>query len=133
MFQTTTSYDNEKVKSCKKATGGMTRKSHTTWARLYSAVNDLATGRGSLQNRLYYAFVTLSHLKTEAFPEELQADFESVKQALTSVNPGTDKSLGEVERIEATALAMDDSSAEAMAKKIVDIFNRIARKYCQDD
>jgi len=111
----------------------MTRKSHTTWARLYSAVNDLATGRGSVQNRLYYAFVTLSHLKTEVFPEELRADFESVKQVLTSVNPGTDKSLGDVERIEANALAMDDARAEEMAKKIVAMFNRIARKYCQDD
>ena len=105
----------------------MTHKSHTTWARLYSAVNDLATRRGNLQNRLYYALVTLSHLKAETFPEELRADFEFLQQELAKARPKE----GE-DPIEVATRNMDDVKAEKCAKKIVEMFNRIARKYCED-
>ena len=105
----------------------MSHRSHTTWARLYSAVNDLATRRGSLQNRLYYALVTLSHLKAEVFPEELRADFEFLQQELAKANPA-----GNEDPIEVATRKMDDAKAEKCAKKIVEMFNRIARKYCED-
>ncbi len=105
----------------------MSHKSHTTWARLYSAVNDLATRRGSLQNRLYYALVTLSHLKVEVFPEELQADFEFLQRELAKAHPAENE-----DPIEVITRGMDDVKAEKMAKKIVEMFNRIARKYCDD-
>ena len=97
---------------------------HNTYERLRLAVESLATGRGNLQDRLYYAFLHISVFRVEDFPERLRADFTEICEGMTKVK-------GDEGSIKATCEVMDDDEAEKIAQQILDLFTTIARSYCE--
>jgi len=96
---------------------------HTTWARLYDAIDCLASGKGSIQERVRDAYIyPLAPLRANEFPEELQKEFEMVEKELTKEGS-----------VAATTKVMSEEKASEIARKIVSIYNKIARKYCSED
>jgi hypothetical protein len=99
---------------------------HNTYERLRLAVESLATGRGSLQDRLYYAFLHIYVFRVEDFPERLRDDFIGICEEMTKI-----KADGGEGYIKATCRVMSDEEAEKIAQKIFDLFTTIARSYCE--
>ena len=97
---------------------------HTTWQRLYQAVSALASAY-NINKRIEYAFSALCPLKTDEFPQELQEKFEELKRELTKVEGSGDEG-----NVAATIKCMSDEELEMIAKKIVDMYDTIATKYC---
>lgn len=98
---------------------------HNTYERLRLAVESLATGRGSLQDRLYYAFLNIYVFRVEDFPVRLRSDFKEICDEMTKVKPTGDEGT-----IKATCNVMSDEEAEKIAQKIFDLFTAITRSYC---
>jgi hypothetical protein len=86
----------------------------TTWERLLTAVDMLATGSETLQVRLYCALIHLLPLHVDEFPEELQADAKSLRSY-------TDKAL---------IYSMPDDEASKVAQRILNLYDVVARDYC---
>lgn len=99
---------------------------HYTYERLRLAVENLATGRGSLQDRLYYAFLDIHPLRVEDFPERLRDEFRKISEEMIQVEP-----VSEEGSIKATCRAMSDDEAANIAQRIFDLFATIARRYCE--
>jgi len=99
---------------------------HNTYERLRLAVESLATGRGSLQDRLYYAFLHIYVFRVEEFPERLRDEFREISEEMTKVKP-----VGDEGSIKATCNIMGDEEAEKIAQRIFDLFTTIARSYCE--
>ncbi len=55
---------------------------HTTWERLFIAIQGLASGTENIQMRLYCAMVHLMPLHVDEFPEEVQADIKAIRERL---------------------------------------------------
>jgi outer membrane protein assembly factor BamB len=59
--------------------------------KLELAVNDLATGKGNIKERLMDVFVSHLHMvKDHDFPSELREDWVSIKRDITKSGPKTD-------------------------------------------
>jgi hypothetical protein len=99
---------------------------HYTYERLHLAVENLATERGSLQDRLYYAFLDIHPLRVEDFPERLRNEFREISEEMTKVKP-----VGDEGSIKATCIVMSDDEAAKIAQRIFDLFTAIARGYCE--
>ncbi|MBW4578265.1 MAG: hypothetical protein KME42_01670 [Tildeniella nuda ZEHNDER 1965/U140] len=91
---------------------------HTTWERLYSAVGALAVGSGDIQERLQNAFVVLSALKAEEFPEELR---NRVPFVYRSGDEGTTKE---------SLSHLTYEEARKLTEEILYIYDTIAREHC---
>lgn len=99
----------------------MSYPTHTTWERLRTAVEALASGTESLQERLYSAALALTPLKIEEFPEELRDRVPLVSR------PG-------VQNFDRENLkSLSDEDARKLAEEIVSIYDNIAREYCVPD
>ena len=107
------------MKECKRGT-------HTTWERLFMAVENMASGNESIQKRLCGAVLHLCPLHVKDFPEKLQPDFKAILDETTKVD-------GPNGSIEASTNAMNDEQASEVAKKIFHLYDEIARNYCQPD
>lgn len=94
------------------------------WEKLYIATHALATGRGSLKERLHSAYLSFAHLGPEDFPEELQNDFAALEEQMTRVEARADEGT-----VAATLQAIDDDEAAEIAGKIVDLYNTLATNY----
>ena len=95
------------------------------WEKFHLAVLSLASGSGSIQSRLANVFV--SSLKrvepSKDLPPELQAEFASILQEMTSVQPkGKEGSLA------ASAQAMSTERASEIAERIVSMYDTIVRQ-----
>ncbi len=90
-----------------------------TWERLYISVGMLASGQESIQVRLFWALMHLAPLQVRDFPEELQEAFKEIRDEMARVGS-----------IEASTRAMNDEQASKVAKKIVHLYDAIARDYC---
>lgn len=97
---------------------------HNTYERLRLAVESLATGRGSLQDRLYYAFLHICVFRVEDFPERLRNEFREISEEMTKFE-------GDEGSIKATCKVMSDDEAEKIAQRIFDLFTTITRRYCE--
>lgn len=62
------------------------------------------------------------------FPQELQKEFEMVTKELTKEQPS-----GNEGSVAATTKVMSEEKASEIARKIVSIYDKIARKYCSED
>jgi hypothetical protein len=98
---------------------------HNTYERLRLAVESLATGRGSLQDRLYYAFLNIHVFRVEDFPERLRNEFREISEDMTKGKP-----VGDEGSTKATCNVMGEEEAEKIAQRIFDLFITIARRYC---
>jgi hypothetical protein len=99
---------------------------HNTYERLRLAVESLATGRGSLQDRLYYALLNIYVFRVEDFPVKIRDEFREIIEETTKVKP-----IGDEGSIKATCRIMSDEEAEKIAQRIFDLFTTIARSYCE--
>jgi hypothetical protein len=96
--------------------------SHTTYSRLYGAVDALAVSTDSLQKRLEGAGQSIMHLKGEDFPGDLQIDFENIMKSLTN----KDAELEGEGKLAATARQLTDDDAAKIASSILNLFDSIA-------
>lgn len=100
----------------------MTKIHHTTYERLYKAVDSLSTGTSSLQKRLEYAAISLVPLIAREFPDDLQSEFDSIMEALSNK---PEKVEGEG-TIAATTRQMPDEKAQEIAESILSLFASVA-------
>lgn len=99
---------------------------HNTYERLRLAVESLATGSDNIQNRLYYAFLSIYVFREADFPVKLRADFREIYEDMTKV-----EAVGDEGNIKATCRGMSDEDAEMIAQKIFNLFTTISRSYCE--
>jgi hypothetical protein len=95
---------------------------HTTWQRLKGAVLSLASGNENLLIRLEHSWLDLHPLKIEDFPADLQKEFEEILKAFGEFRIPSDGTL-----------VIDDTNAEKLAEKILNLYDLIAREYCSGD
>lgn len=101
------------------------------WEKLYTAVNILATGQGTIQERLGSAYMdSLMRLSgdRDEIPEEIRSDFEVLKRELTR-----EKAQGDEGTIAATMRIMDPHEAARHAEKIVEMFDTVAKMDPQNE
>lgn len=92
-----------------------------TWEKFFGATMSLV-GDGPLKERLEYAAQSIIHLRNQDIPEAVKEDVLSLIEDLTSGNPE-----GEEGRIRATINRMTDEEAGGTAKRILGIYDNIAR------
>ena len=92
-----------------------------TWEKLFTTILILATGDGTVQERLIDAYSSsLMRLRPEDLPEGLQKEFAELQERLTSVeatNPGEG-------RIHATIKQMEPIEANKVVEQIISIYDR---------
>jgi hypothetical protein len=93
------------------------------WEKLYTAVNILATGQGTIQERLGSAYAdSLIRLRGEELPDEIRSDFDALEKALTRAKAEPDEGT-----IAATMRTMESDEASCHAQTIVDMFDVVAK------
>lgn len=107
----------------------MSKSLEHVWDRFFVAVSTLATGPGSIQQRLADAYIHgLIRLKPEDLPTELQGEFRAVVDALTREEPKRSEG-----PILARTRAMSADEAGRLAEKILVIYDGIARRDPSDE
>lgn len=95
------------------------------WEKLYAAVSILASGQGTIQDRLgssyVHSLIRLMPVKDE-IPEELRADFEELENALTRA-----EAQGDEGTVAATMKIISTDEASAHAEKILSMFDKVAK------
>ncbi len=94
------------------------------WEKLYLAASTLV-GAASIQQRLLWAALSSHTLKSKDFPDDLQDQFETLWQALTSKDARNE----EEGALHATILTMSDDKASLYADQIFELFHEIVRRY----
>lgn len=97
------------------------------WEKLYVAVGTLASGTGTIQERLAAAWVhSLIRLGHSTPPHYLDgedlAEYEAIYEAVTRT-PGPEGS------INTTCAAMSDEEAGHLAERVVSLYEAVAREY----
>ena len=95
-----------------------TAKRHTTWQRLFIAVQGLASGTENIQRRLYYAVSHIAPLQLREFPEDVQEDVKAIRDRLWKK-----------ESLEMEFQDIPEDEAEKIAEKLVSIYDAIACDY----
>lgn len=94
------------------------------WEKFYAAVHSLATGEGSLQERLGYACSgALVRLRDEDLPREMRDEFKELMSALTR-----EEAKGEEGTIAATMHVMDSAEARKHADTILSMYDQLAKR-----
>ncbi|MBK8209323.1 MAG: hypothetical protein IPK78_04515 [Rhodospirillales bacterium] len=87
-----------------------------TREKLTSAVCGMAQSAASLQQRTFNAYgYSLIRLTPEDFPHELKLIFAEIVEAMSAGEPGV--------------MAMSDAEAEAIARKIVHLYDEVNARY----
>ena len=101
------------------------------WEKLYTAVNILATGQGTIQERLGSAYadslIRLRGIEND-IPDEIRPDFEALGKALTRV-----KAEGNEGTIIATIRTMEVDEASRHAETILHMFDVVAKMDPQNE
>ena len=91
--------------------------------KLADAADALATGTGSVRERLFEAFTDLVRIGPEDMPDgELRLAFAELMGALTS-----EEAKGTEGRLGATLMIVDDEQAQNIARAIVDLYHALGR------
>ena len=97
----------------------------------HMAVNELATGRGNLKDRLAHAFTELIRIEVSVLPANLQSDYQWIMDSLTS-KPAKQRAYvngrwieGVEGRIGATLAYMRRKKAEEIARRIYDFDSQL--------
>lgn len=97
-----------------------------TWEKFYVAVSSLASGTGSIQERLCNAYtgslMLLNIHEPNDLPADMRNDFEEITRELTTVDP-----VGDEGSVRASTNAMTDMKASEIADRIVSLYDRITR------
>jgi hypothetical protein len=101
------------------------------WEKLYTAVNILATGQGTIQERLGSAYrdslMRLRGVENE-IPEEIRNDFEALEKALTR-----EEAKGDEGTIAATMRVMEADEAAKHAETILSMYDTVAKMDPQNE
>lgn len=90
-------------------------------SRLRDAVEHLASSPDSLQDRVAYAYRgILIRLMPSDLPEGMRETFEEIEQTLSAVEPDR----ADLTAAEASARALSDKEARALARSIFDLYQR---------
>ena len=95
------------------------------WEKLYTAVNILMTGRGTIQERLGSAYAdSLIRLRgvENDIPSELRSNFDELEKALTK-----EQAKGDEGTIMATMRNMEPDEAARHAETILNMFDTVAK------
>ncbi len=92
---------------------------HTTWERLFIAIEGLASGTEDIQERLYAAIVHIQPLLLWEFPEEVQADIKAIRDRLWRR-----------ESLEIRCQDIPTEEAREIVKKLVMIYDIVTCEYC---
>jgi hypothetical protein len=98
---------------------------HTTWERLWKAVESLATGEGRIKERLGGALMELAPLMEREFPSELQNSFSKVFERVHEV-----KDVAGRGAIDVFVEGLSEDEASKVAGEIVSWFDTVAREHC---
>lgn len=97
-----------------------------TWEKFHVAVSSLASGTGSIQERLFNAYtgslMLLEVHEPNDLPADMRDDFEEITRKLTAVEP-----VGDEGSVWASTNAMTDMEASEIADRIVSLYDRITR------
>jgi len=94
------------------------------WEIFYKAMPCLASPDSSIQDRLLWAWQSqLIVLRIEELPEDLQAEFQKLHDELTSVEPAADEGT-----LQATIKRLSDEKAFEYVKRVIDMYDSIARR-----
>jgi len=93
-------------------------KRHTTWERLFIAVQGLASGTENIQKRLYYAMIHILPLQIKEFPEDVQEDVKEIRERLWKK-----------ESLDLEFQDIPEDEAREIAEKLVSIYDAIACDY----
>jgi len=91
------------------------------WEKFFGATMSLV-GEGSLKQRLEYAAQSIIDLKNHDIPKDVKEDILSLIEDLTSGNP-----VGDEGRIHATIKRMTDEEVRDTTKRILGVYDNIAR------
>ena len=96
------------------------------WEKLYNAVNSLALGTVSLQERLANAMLhSLELIRDQHMPSELYVRLETVRERFRQVHIAP----ADMGTISASASRINDDDAYEIAKEIVSLFNGQCEAY----
>lgn len=97
------------------------------WEKLYITVRALASGTGSIQERLADAYLSGGYLLDLARGDDLPADllpsYDAINARMTRI-----PAQGDEGSIVASARQMGDEEAKELAEQIVDLFNEVAHR-----
>jgi hypothetical protein len=88
--------------------------------KLAAAVHSLAVGPGDVRSRLYSAFVDIFILTPEDFPPSFRRRYRSIRYQLSKR-----QARGREGRVVATLSRMRNSTGSTIARKIVDLYDRL--------
>jgi hypothetical protein len=96
------------------------------WEKLFRAVESLASGTGSIQDRLYNTCVShLGGLRPDIFPQEIRDEFEDLWEIVTKIQPlHSDQG-----SLKTTIEALSEDRARKLAERLVSMFSRVAQQY----
>ncbi|MBN8671885.1 MAG: hypothetical protein J0L80_14430 [Chitinophagales bacterium] len=87
--------------------------------KINSAAHALASGTGTIQKRLWDAYMEFHPLQSSDFPDDLKEDWNEIHAALTTEEPTyNEKNEPIVGRVENTLRKMSDEAASELAAKI---------------
>lgn len=90
--------------------------------KINSAANALASGTGTIQQRLMDAYMQFHPLRTDDFPDDLKEDWDAIHAALTTEEPTyNEKNEPIVGRVENTLKKMSDEDASELATRITEL------------
>lgn len=94
--------------------------------KLISAVHNLAEGTGTIQQRLWDAYLAFHTLRETDFPEDLKSDWTEIHDSLTEEEPTyNDKGEPIVGKVENTLKKMSNETASELASKITSLYYMI--------
>ena len=91
------------------------------WEKLFCAVESLAAGTGSIQDRLYNICVShLGGLRPDIFPQEIRDEFEDLWEIVTKVQPlHSDQG-----SLKTSIKALSEDRARKLVEQIVSMFSK---------
>jgi|GEM_PF-2412514 len=87
-----------------------------TWEKLFECMHMFASS-GSIQDRLYHVYAYLSRLREEDFPEPLLRELKEINQTIEEYFTNENR-----------LSRMSDEEASKVAKKIVDLYDKVSRR-----
>ncbi len=90
--------------------------------KMGGAVYSLATGTGTLKERIWYAYLSFSNLKEKDFPDELKEEWKFIYTTLINEPPSYSAS-GEVTngRVQNTLETLDQDTCATITKSIYEL------------
>ena len=95
------------------------------WERLFVAVGHLVMADGSLQDRLDCAYIRcIAPLLKASLPGDVEAELRQIVEVLAQTNSHTNE-----RAVRVSIAGLQDAQAKEAARRILSLFNFVARSY----